>query len=128
MSVICEAEIVTGLRAATRDSYEAAKRGGWYQNIVTGAPIIRNVPEMLALIHSEISEALEGYRKGKMDSHLPDRKAVEVELADAIIRIADLAGYLGLDLGMAYLEKRQYNEKRADHKPENRRAAGGKAF
>lgn len=84
--------------------------------------------EKIALIHSEVSEALEGLRKDKADEHLPHRKSVEVELADAVIRIADLAGALGLDLGGAIAEKMAYNAQRADHKPENRAKEGGKAF
>jgi len=86
------------------------------------------VAEKLCLIHSEVSEAMEGYRKGLMDDHLPHRPMIEVELADAVIRIADLAGALGLDLGGAIAEKLQYNQARADHKPENRAKEGGKAF
>jgi hypothetical protein len=83
---------------------------------------------MLCLIHSEISEAMEGYRKNLMDDHLPHRPMIEVELADAMIRIGDLAEGLGLDLGGAVAEKLAFNARRADHKPEARRAAGGKAF
>lgn len=80
------------------------------------------------LIHSELSEALEGLRKGKNDDHLPHRKAVEVELADAVIRIMDLAGAMELDLAGAIVEKLAYNLQRADHKTENRNADGGKKF
>jgi|SRR6516165_9584582 hypothetical protein len=101
---------------------------GWYRDPKTGGTKDRNVGEMLALVHSEISEALEGHRKNLMDDHLPDRPMIEVELADAVIRIADLAGYLGLDLGGAVIEKLAYNRKRADHKLENRAKDGGKAF
>lgn len=54
------------------------------------------VAEKLMLIVSEVGEAMEGFRKNKTDEHLPHRKSVEVELADAIIRIADLAGALQL--------------------------------
>lgn len=86
------------------------------------------VAEKLCLIHSEISEGMEGHRKGKADDHLPHRQMLEVELADAVIRIADLAGALGYDLGGAIAEKMQYNAQRADHKPEARAAAGGKAY
>src|SRR5690348_3319725 len=62
---------------------------GWYRDKDSGAPINRNVGEMIALMHSELSEALEGYRKGEKDDHLPNRPAVEVELADALHRIFD---------------------------------------
>lgn len=88
----------------------------------------RNVGEALALIHSEVSEAMEAARKDLNDDHLTDRKGLEVELGDAVIRIFDLAGGLGLDLGGAIVEKMAYNTKRADHKPENREKDGGKQF
>ena len=52
---------------------------------------------------------------------------IEVELADAIIRILDIAGALDLDVGGALIEKFNYNQTRADHKPENRNAPGGKS-
>ena len=86
------------------------------------------VNEKLMLIVSEVSEAMEGWRKDAQDDKLPHRKMIEVELADAVIRIADLAGALGLDLGGAVAEKMAYNAERADHKPEARAAAGGKSF
>jgi NTP pyrophosphatase (non-canonical NTP hydrolase) len=82
----------------------------------------------IALIHSEVSEALEGVRKGRQDEHLPHRTSEEVELADAIIRIMDYAGARGLDIGGAIEEKMAYNAKREDHKVEARTAIGGKAF
>jgi len=63
-----------------------------------------------------------------MDDHLPHRKMEEVEMADAIIRILHLAGRFEYDLAGAIEEKLQYNAKRADHKPENRAAEGGKKF
>jgi NTP pyrophosphatase (non-canonical NTP hydrolase) len=104
---------------------KAAER--WWRDPETGEPIPRNKGEMLALIHSEVSEALEGERKGLMDDHLPHRPMVEVELADALIRIFDYAGGFGLDLGGALMEKLAYNAGRADHSLEARRN-GGKRF
>ena len=68
--------------------------------------------QMLALIHSEISEALEADRKDLMDDKLPNRLGLEVELADAFIRICDMAGGLSMDLGGAVEEKLAYNTTR----------------
>ena len=84
--------------------------------------------ELLMLIVSEISEAMEGERKDLMDDKLPHRKMAEVELADALIRIFDYAGAYGLDLGGAFTEKMEYNAKREDHTVEARRGEHGKKF
>jgi len=120
-----QAEI--GLKALQNKAHGASRAAGWYTDPSTGEPLTRNVPEMLCLIHSEISEAMEGYRKSLPDDKLPHRSMIEVELADAVIRIADLAGYLELDLAGAVSEKMAYNLTREDHKLEDRRS-GGKAF
>lgn len=100
----------------------------WWIDLDTGQSKHRNVPEMLMLIVSELAEALEGHRKGLHDDKLPHRRMIEVELADALIRIFDLAGGLGLDLGGAYNEKMLYNRTRKDHTLEARRAEHGKKY
>lgn len=99
---------------------------GWYHDPVTKEPLKRNAFELLALVHSELSEALEGHRKGLQDDKLPDRPMMEVELADALIRILDLAHGLRLDIAGAVHDKVKFNRTRADHKPENRAKDGGK--
>jgi len=127
--------------------HEANKK--WWVDLQSGLPLKRNVPEMLMLTVSELAEAgedspqysillmevvkslcraMEGHRKAKMDDKLPWRRMFEVELADAIIRIFDIAEGLELDLGGAFVEKMAYNAQREDHKLENRRAEGGKKY
>lgn len=115
-------------------AYGASSKAGWWTDPATGRdyagtdhfPFI--VATKLMLIVSEISEAMEGHRKGLNDDKLPHRSMIEVELADAVHRIADLAGALGCDLGGALVEKMAFNRHRADHKPGARMMAGGKAY
>lgn len=100
----------------------------WWRDPRTGELIQRNKGELLMLIVSEISEAMEGERKDLMDDKLPHRRMAEVELADALQRIFDYAGAFGYDLEGAWQEKRAYNSHREDHKAEARLRAGGKQW
>lgn len=108
--------------------YQASFDAGWHTDIETGQLLDRNKGEMISLIHSEVSEALEGERKNLMDDHLPNRPMPEVEMADAVIRIMDYCGRFGYDIGGAIIEKMEYNKNRSDHKIENRKKDIGKKF
>lgn len=126
------------------DCHGASVKACWWTHAPTGMDLIHVlhqpsnelekyigsllVTQKLCLSHSELSEAMEGHRKGLMDDKLPHRTMLEVELADAMIRIADLAGALRLDLGGAVQEKLAYNAHRPDHKLANRIAEGGKSY
>lgn len=124
--------------------YQTNVRAGWYKDPKTGRKIQRNRAEMIALAHSELSEGLEGLRKSLADDHLPNYPMIIVELADTMIRIFDLAGYLEAEppmdfkpaayginpwsLGGAFTTKIQYNSERLDHKLSERAKEGGKSI
>lgn len=73
---------------------------------------VRNKGELLALIHSETSEALE-YLRAKhqpaMDDKVPSLPGEHAELADTVIRIFDYCGAFGIDLGEAIRKKHEFN-------------------
>lgn len=123
-------KMYTGLSNTQWMCHELATMSGWWVEYDQMPERYHKhfIGAKLALVHSEVSEAVEGARKGKMDDHLAHRSAIEVEFADAIIRIFDIAGKLELDVAGAIIEKLAYNQQRADHKPENRAAEGGKTF
>lgn len=108
--------------------YQESFNAGWHTDIETGELKERNKGEMIALIHSEVTEAFEGERKALYDDHLPHRPMAEVEMADAVIRIMDYCGRFNYDIGGAMVEKMEYNRTREDHKLENRLKPNGKKF
>lgn len=95
--------------------HEANKR--WWEDLETGQPIERNVGEMLMLVVSEFAEAMEGDRKRLMDDKIPTRPMREVELADALIRLLDIAGAPEYDvsLGGGYRYLFRWSENFADN-------------
>lgn len=123
-----EMSAYAGLQSAIDIVHKTATDAGWYNDPATGMPIERNFGEVVALMHSELSEALEAERKSLMDDKLPSRPGQEVEFADCVIRIFDTCAARGYDLAGAIIEKNRFNRSREDHKLENRRVAGGKKF
>jgi hypothetical protein len=121
-------EVLEATKILIKAAHGRAWNAGWYHDPKTGLVKDRNMGEMFALIHSEVSEALEGHRKNLMDDKLPHRKMVPVELCDAAIRIFDLLGMYYPDDAPALLEKMLYNDNRADHKLENRNKPDGKQY
>lgn len=90
-----------------------AREKGWYDQ-----PTPRNFGELIALVHSELSEALEEYRAGRYYSAVYANEGSEkpegipIELADALIRILDLCGYYQIDVEDAVERKHAYNRSR----------------
>lgn len=97
-----------------QDVHNLAVAKGWWND----GKRLELIPEKLALVHSEISEALEDYRSGKRptDWYRQGEKpcGFGVELADAVIRIMDLAEAFGVDLGASMAQKHAYNAKRPE--------------
>ena len=115
------------LNDLAKDIHDNAVKHGWWDKP-------REFPEIAALIHSEISEALEEHRNGtpfiygtcaisrehceyydRCDKHEPSGckpEGLVVELADAIIRILDYTAAKGIDITAVILAKHEYNKRR----------------
>jgi len=100
------------MHSIQEQAYRLAKEKGWWDGDS------HNIPEKLALIHSEISEALQEYRNEPRDIGVHwtgvggKPEGFPVELADAVIRILDLCGHLGIDLEKYIEMKHEYNKTR----------------
>ena len=80
------------------DIHLNARNHGWWETE-------RNIPELLCLVHSEVSEALEAYRNS-------DDKNFCEELADIVIRVFDMAEGYGIDLEAEIEKKHETNKGR----------------
>jgi NTP pyrophosphatase (non-canonical NTP hydrolase) len=102
-------EFIKSFNTVQQACFDNAEAHGWWDED-------RTFGDLIALIHTELSEAFEEYREGHLIDEVyyseqkPDKpEGVGVELADAVIRIMDLAGYFGIDLATLILEKHAYN-------------------
>lgn len=73
--------------------------------------------DFVALIHSEVSEITEEFRKGMEATETYYRddgkpEGIPAELADVVIRCFDMADYYGIDLESAIIEKMEFNKTR----------------
>ncbi len=87
------------LNLLAHDIHENAKSKGFYDDVVS-------FPQSIALIHSELSEALEAHRNGETVERIAE------ELADAVIRILDTGAYQHYNVGSALIAKMEKNKAR----------------
>ena len=88
------------------EAYSNAERKGFHDLTITHG-------EYIALIHSELSEGLQALRdENPPDKHCPKYSSLEIELADAVIRIMDYAADRKLDIAGAIIDKMEYNTTR----------------
>jgi NTP pyrophosphatase (non-canonical NTP hydrolase) len=97
---------VASFQVKERRAYECSKAHGFHEEP-------KNFGEVIALMHAELSEALEANRHGDPPSdHIPEFSGVEEEFADVIIRIMDAAHHFDLDVARAVIAKIEFNESR----------------
>ncbi len=88
-----------------KEAHKTAREKGWWNEI-------RNKGELIALMHSELSEALEALRVKDKKSETGE-DAVGTELADTVIRIADFCQAYSIDLEQCIKAKMKYNKTRS---------------
>lgn len=107
MPMMNERDWIDETKALASDCFEISKEHGWWEegNV--------NYGEKIALMHSELSEALEALRHGDPPSEkIEGFSNLEEELADTVIRILEFGHVKGLRLAEAILAKKEYNDKR----------------
>ncbi len=92
-------------RQIQKEVYQTATEKGWWN-------VEREIGTQIALMHSELSEALEGIREDKRSDKIPEFLAIEEEFADVIIRIMDTSEYYEYRVAEALIAKMKYNKNR----------------
>lgn len=99
--VRCQLDVVEARTMPTliKEAYDTAKEKGWWDQP-------RPIMELICLMHCELSEAAEAYRKKEGDDRIVE------ELADVLIRVFDLCGSRGWDLEKSVRDKMAFNKTR----------------
>ena len=112
LPISLKSSVPLSIHGMAAEAHEMAIAKGWWDEP-------RDIPHCLALVHSEVSEALEAYREH--GSRNPDDvdydpnpkpEGFVYELADILIRVGDLARHCDLDLETAVKEKMEFNSTR----------------
>lgn len=101
---VTQASLVAALAENGKLIHHHMQRQGFWTSDNTG--------EKIALMHSELSEALEAHRKNLPSDHVPNLSGLEEEMADTVIRILDFCAYHRINLGDVIIQKMHFNLER----------------